>query len=160
MITSRWFFALLLCTGCSITPLYDHINDDSCGRRAKISVIHGRDGQILRAELDRLVKSFPNSLSGYTIHIELERMQEPIAYDVYGSANMLVTQYVADVTVNDTDKHKLIVHDKFEVSDEIGISDSPGEIISSIYIDNDKSMLKKLAYNIFSRLDMVCKKLR
>lgn len=145
----------LLISGCSIRPVYD--NGDYSNRFARVNTISGRDGQIVRAELDRLIRAYPNCLGSYTIDITLERKQRGIAYDAGGIANRLETTYIANISVTDKGKQEFIMHDVSEVSQTYSISGSAGEIVFSLYSDYEKSLLKKLAGKIFERLNMRCR---
>lgn len=145
----------LLIGGCSIRPVYD--SNDYSNRSTRVNTISGRDGQIVHAELDRLIKAYPNCLGGYTIDITLERKQRGIAYDAGGIANRLETTYVANISVTDKEKQQFIMHDVSEVSQTYSISGSAGEIVFSLYSDYEKSLLKKLAGKIFERLNMRCR---
>ena len=146
-------FALILAlciSGCSVQPLYT--DSSAISPLPIIRMIPGRNGQILHAELCRLFKSFPHNLSKYIIRISLDRTQDLTAYDIHGIANRLDIQYTADITLSDPTKNKLVLRNTVSVNQGSCISGSAGEIITSLYADYEKTLIKKLAEKIFKIL--------
>lgn len=142
--------ALLFIAGCSVQPLYT--GTEASSPMPVIRMIPGRSGQILHAELCRLFKTFPHNLSRYIVRISLDRQQYPMAYDKHGIANRLDVRYTAEVMLSDPAESKLVLQDKVTVNQGNSISGSPGEIITSLYVGYEKTLLEMLAEKIFKRL--------
>ena len=148
----------LLCfliAGCSISPYY---SGDTAPRIGSVTVqpIPGRDGQILRSELQYLLNSLDHELNGCIVRISLDKKTEGIAFDTSGIANRLETTFTATVTVTNPQKQELIASDTVEASSRQALSGSSGEIILAIYSDNDRVLLKKLAEQILNRINEKC----
>lgn len=144
------FFLSLCVSGCSVQPLYT--GGQPISSSPTIRMIPGRTGQILHAELCKLFKSFPHDLGRYIIRISLDRQQSLTAYDTHGIANRLNIQYIANVTLSDPVENKLILQKNVTVDQGSSISGSAGEIITSLYTDYEKTLIKVLAEKIFKML--------
>ena len=148
----------LLCfliAGCSISPYY---SGDTSPRIGSVIVkpIPGRDGQILRSELQYLLNSLEHELNGCIVRISLDKQTDGVAFDASGIANRLETTFTATVTVTDPSTQELIASDTVDASSKQALSGSSGEIILAIYSDNNRALLKKLAEKILNRINEKC----
>lgn len=140
----------MLCTGCSITPLYQTAESENC---MEIDVIAEREGQKLRRYLKDSFRDLSFVNTRKKLSVTINKIEKPFAISDDGNAKRLLLTYVAHVVLKDHN-NKVVYENNISTSISTNISNAQGEVLLSLYGNNNSSVLKELAYRITENIRM------
>lgn len=161
-MSTLWYktLALLLCTGCTIQPLYETKTESQVqtnGSNIFVEVISGKNGQVLRGYLQDLIRDLNVTDKPYTLSVSLDEKYVPYALTNEGYAQRLKINLTATVKLKDSNQKELVTLTVYESSSR-NMSNSQEDILLLMYDKANALALKKLAFRIIENLKVVLKK--
>jgi hypothetical protein len=147
---SRILF-FLLCTGCSVNPLYDGDSQSGEAQNFELDIIAEREGQKLRGYIMDSLRDLSFSGKRYRLTIQLARSETPFAFTTDGNARRLRISYTANVTLKN-EKREVIFSRPISVHTSSNISSAQGGVVLSLYGHNNSALLRELSNRIIENI--------
>lgn len=148
---------LLLCSGCSVQPLYELKTENNVQSNIFVEVIAGKSGQILRGYLQDSIRDLDITNEEYTLAVDLKEQYTPYALTNEGYSQRLKTTLTANVTLKDSNNDEVIQLSLTESSSR-NIANSQGDILLLMYDKANTLALKNLANRIVENLKVALRK--
>ncbi len=140
----------MLCSGCSIHPLHEKIETE-VQNRIYVSVIAGKNGQVLRGYLQDLIRDLDVSDKHCVLSVNLREDDIRYALADDGNNQRLKINLTADVTLRDSEGKDLVVTSVYG-STTRNIASAQGDVLLSMYDKANGIILKDLAFRIIENL--------
>ena len=147
----------MLCSGCSIQPLYELRPESGYQNNIYVGVISGKKGQMLRGYLQDLIRDLDITDEQYVLSVNLREKEIPYALADDCNAQRLRISLVADVVLKDSIGNEVV---SISVSESAArnVASAQGDVLLSMYDKVNGSMLKNFAFRIVENLKVALRK--